>query len=180
MLEWQPLTWYIFHTITLNYNNAYRDEYIKFFNSFKSIIPCKECKEHFNKNITKPELSVESNINEERIFNWTVDLHNSVNKKNHVLPWTYDKAKQYYTQNNFNNQKYKLFLLEFVKHNFRKGPEKTDNLINMLKTLPYFHPNESKRNKLIEFSKRFELNRQTMRQWLISFILILEKNPMVV
>ena len=181
MLEWQPLTWHIFHTISLNYNNEYKDEYIKFFNTFKTIIPCKECKEHFNRNIgSKPEMSIENNINEDRFFNWTVDLHNLVNKKNHLTQWSYDQAKQYYTINNFNDEKYKLFLLEYVKHNFKKNPMKTNELMNMMKTLAYFHSNESKRNKLIDFTKKFELNRNTIRHWLISFIIILQKNPEIV
>ena len=42
MLEWQPLTWHIFHTIALNYNSEYKEQYITFFNSIKNIIPCKD------------------------------------------------------------------------------------------------------------------------------------------
>jgi hypothetical protein len=176
MLVWQPLTWHIFHTIALNYNNDYKDQYIKFFNTFKTIIPCKECREHYSKHTSnKEEMFIENNINENRIFNWTIDLHNLVNKKISRTQWSYDQAKNYYTVNNFNNQTYKLFLLEYVKNNFKKNPEKTNELINMMKTLAYFHPNEEKRNKLIDFSNKFDLNRKNMRQWLISFLIILHK-----
>ena len=177
-LEWQPLTWYVFHTIALNYNSEYKDQYVKFFNTFKIIIPCSECKDHYNKNISnKPEMYIENNINEERFFNWTVDLHNLVNKKIQKSQWSYDQAKEYYIKHNFNNQKYKLFILEYVKNNFKKNPIKTNELISMMKTLPYFYPEKTKRDKLIEFNDKFDLNRKTMRSWLISFLIILEKNP---
>ncbi len=175
MLEWQPLTWHLFHTMALNYNKDYQSEYIKFFHSIKFIIPCKVCKEHFIKNITsKPEMYIENNINEDKFFNWTIDLHNSVNKMNHLSQWSYQQAKEYYTIHNFNDQVFKSFILEYVKHNFKKNPIKTNELINMLKTLAYFHPNEEIRNKLIDFTLKFELNRQTLKQWLISFLIILK------
>jgi len=176
MLEWQPLTWHVFHTIALNYNKEYKDEYITFFNTLKTLIPCKECKDHFIRNTSnKPDMIIENNINEERFFNWTIDLHNLVNKKTSKTQWSYEQSKNYYTNHNFDNNTYKLFLLEYVKHNFKKNPEKTNQLITMMKTLAYFHPNEEKRNKLIEFTKKFDLNRFTMRQWLISFIVLLQK-----
>jgi hypothetical protein len=178
MLEWQPLTWHIFHTIALNYNSEYKEQYITFFNSIKNIIPCKECKEHFTRNISnKPEMYIENNINEDRFFNWTIDLHNLVNKKIQKTQWSYEQSKEYYIRNNFNNQTYKLFILEFVKHNFRKSPEKTQQLINMLNTLAYFHPNIEKRNKLIDFTTKFDLSKKSLRQWLISFLIILQNNP---
>jgi hypothetical protein len=175
MLEWQPLTWHVFHTIALNYNEEYKDEYIKFFHTFKTIIPCKICKEHYIKHITSsPDMYIENNINEDRFFKWTVDLHNAVNKMNHISQWSYEKALEHYKVNNFNNQAFKLFILEYVKNNFKKNPIKTDELLNMMKTLAYFHPNGDKRNKLIDFTNKFSLNRKSLRQWLIAFIFILK------
>ncbi len=176
MTEWQPLTWHIFHTIALNYNEEYKDKYITFFNTFKTIIPCKICREHFIKNINKPDMSmsIENNINNERFFNWTVDLHNLVNKMNHKTQWSYDYALKHYTSNNFNNGIYKLFIMEYVKNNFRKAPLKTLEVLNMLKTLPYFHPNKEIRNKLIDFSTKFELNRKSIKKWLVAFLIILK------
>ena len=171
---WQPLTWNIFHIIALNYNEIYRDQYISFFEAFKVIIPCSICKNHYNNNLNNSNLSIENNINKDRIFNWTIDLHNSVNKMNHKKIWSYDEARNYYTNIHLTTKVLKLFIYEFIKANFKKKPEKTINLIKMLQSIAYLHPNEEKRNKLIDFKQKFELNRFIFKKWLIAFILIIE------
>ena len=51
-------------------------------------------------NVNKEHLSFENNINPERIFNWTVDLHNEVNKMHHKKVWSYDEARNFYTRFN--------------------------------------------------------------------------------
>lgn len=170
---WQPLSWIIFHTLALNYNDNYQQHYINFFETFRKIIPCSICRNHYNQNINKENMSIQQNINKDRIFNWTIDIHNSVNKMNHKKQWNYDEAKDYYVKNNFNNKILKIFLYEYVKSNFKKNPEKTNNLIEMIKTIPYLHPEEDKRDKLIEFKEKFELNRITFKRWLLAFVLIL-------
>jgi hypothetical protein len=174
MTEWQRITWHLFHTISLNYNEKYNDQYIKFFNTFKVIIPCRICRNHYIENTGKDNMEVENNINSERIFNWTVDLHNSVNKMHRKKTWTYDNARNYYQNNNFNNKILKFFIYEYVRANFKKNFEKTTSLINMINTLPYIYPFEEKRNKLIDFKEKFELNRENMKKWLFAFLIILK------
>jgi len=117
---------------------------------------------------------IENNINQERIFNWTVDLHNTVNKMNHKRIWSYDEANNYYQKNNFNNNVYKHYVFEYIKSNFKKKPEKTNELLKMIQTLVYFHPNEEKRNKLIDFKYKFQLNRQNIKSWIYAFLIILK------
>lgn len=173
-LEWQPTTWHFFHTISLNYNEEYKDKYIIFFNTFKTIIPCKICREHFSENLRKPNMSIENNINSTRIFNWTIDLHNMVNKTNSRSLWKYDKGKEHYTKYNFNNNTMKILLLEYIKNNFKKDFNKTNELIKMITVLPYLHPDQLKRNKLIEFKDKFELKRKNLKQWIIAFLIILK------
>jgi hypothetical protein len=128
MTEWQRITWHLFHTISLNYNEKYNDQYIKFFNTFKVIIPCRICRNHYIQNTGKDNMEVENNINSERIFNWTVDLHNSVNKMHRKKTWTYDNARNYYQNNNFNNKILKFFIYEYVRANFKKNFEKTTSI----------------------------------------------------
>lgn len=43
----------------------------------------------------------------------------------------------------------------------------------MMKTLPYFSPDQDKRQKLIDFKEKFELNRDTFKSWFYAFIVIL-------
>ena len=174
MTEWQRATWILFHTLTLNYNEQYKDEYKNFFDSLKITIPCRICRNHYSQNVDKAELSFDQNINPERIFNWTVDLHNEVNKMNRKKVWSYDEARNFYTRFNFHNGVLKFVILQYVRANFRKGPEKTEGLFRMLRSLAYLHPNEDKRNKLIGFKEKFELNRDTMRNWLLAFLMIIK------
>ena len=65
-------------------------------------------------------------------------------------------------------------MLEYLKANFKKGPEKTEKLIAMFKCIPYLHPNEEKRRKLIDFKEKFDLRPETMKNWLYAFLLILK------
>ena len=172
--SWQPLTWLIFHTLALNYNDTYREHYIAFFNTFKVIIPCSICRGHYNQHINKEHMIIEKNMNKDRIFEWTVDLHNSVNRTHKKKIWSYEEARNFYNAYNFNNKLFKTFLYEYIKLNYKKTPEKTSQLLIMMKTLPYLHPNEIKRSKLIEFKEKFELKRDNFKNWLVAFVLILK------
>jgi hypothetical protein len=174
MTEWQRITWIFFHTVTLNYNENYKQEYINFFDSLKVIIPCSICRNHYNNNLNKDHLKIENNINNDRIFKWTIDLHNEVNKMHHKKIWSYEESESYYRHHNFNNKILKFFLLEYIKKNFRKGPEKTENLFKMMRSLPYIYPYEDKRNKLIDFKERFDLNRDSIKNWVLAFLIILK------
>lgn len=171
---WQPVTWIVFHHITRNYKEEYRQQYINFFETFKTIIPCKICRTHYNENLNKQGMMIDQNINSNNIFNWTIDLHNNVNKKNNKTQWSYERANKYYSQNKMNDNLIKLFVIEYIKMNFKKGPEKTRKLLDMLQNLAYLHPNEHKRRKLIEFRERFDLNQDTLKNWVYAFLLLLK------
>jgi hypothetical protein len=82
--------------------------------------------------------------------------------------------QSYYSQNRLNDNLIKLFVIEYIKMNFKKGPEKTNKLLIMLQSLAYLHPNENKRRKLIEFRERFELNNDTLKNWVYAFLLLLK------
>lgn len=174
MTEWQPITWILFHTLSLEYDELYRDHYVDFFESFKTIIPCKICRNHYNEKINSDNMSIQNNINKERIFNWTIDLHNNVNKMNKKKLWTYDEAKLYYTSNNFNINMLKIFIYSYIRSNFRKNPNKTRELLKMIKTIAYIYPELEKKKKLIDFCDKFELRRDNFKKWLFAFIIILK------
>jgi hypothetical protein len=170
MTEWQPLTWRLFHNIALNYDNQYKDQYISFFETMKTIIPCKICRDHYNQQLNT--MNIQDNM--DRIFNWTIDLHNNVNKMNHKRLWSYDEARDYYNVHNFNFGIMKQFIFQYIRLNFKKNPIKTNELFRMLKTLSYFHINIEKKNKLIDFTNKFDLNRTNIKSWIYAFLVILK------
>ena len=79
---WGSHLWYILHIITFDYPDnptsydkiAYRD----FFTNIKNVLPCKECKKHYNTFITDypitPHLDRKSDL-----VKWLIQIHNFVN-----------------------------------------------------------------------------------------------------
>jgi hypothetical protein len=172
--DWQPITWIFFHSIALEYNDQYKDHYKNFFETFKIIIPCKMCRTHFNECIEKEIHNLENNINQENIFNWTIDLHNNVNKMNKKKIWSYDEAREFYSKNKINNRIFKIFLYSYIRTNFRKNFKKTTELIRMIKCIPYIYHDLDKKKKLIDFSEKFDLTRESFTKWIFAFMIILK------
>ena len=170
ILVWQVLTWKIFHILTLDYKEENRVHFINFFEAFKTIIPCSICREHYDINIKKYNLNNESNF-----FNMTVKLHNSVNKVHNKNIWPIQKALNHYKNNNLDKNMIKLFLLNYIFFNFKKGPNKTNQLIKMIHSFIHLIPQNNLRNKLIEFKNKFPLNRDTFKKWTYTMLLIVNK-----
>ena len=166
MTEWQPITWRFLHTITLDYNNEFKNKFIDFFNTLKVIIPCKICRGHYIENI---------NLENDNLFNMTIDLHNNVNKMNNKNIWSYTDSYKHYKQHGFTDNLMQTFIMEYVRHNFLKGYDKTENLIKMLNVIGYTHPDENKRNRLVNFSQKMTLKRKNIKNWLYTFFILLSK-----
>jgi hypothetical protein len=49
-----------------------------------------------------------------------------------------------------------------------------DELIIMIKTIPYIYHDFNKKNELIKFSENFELNSHNLKDWLIAFNITLK------
>ncbi len=174
LLTWQILTWQVFHKISLDYNEKYRDKYITFFETFKTIIPCSICRNHYISKLNGPNFNIEKNINKNNLFNMTIDLHNSVNAKNKKKIWSHEESKKYYNNINLNKNMIKTFLFNYIYNNFRKGPAKTEQLIKMITSFIYLIPQDNVRNKLVDYYNRFNLNRDNFRKWIYGLLLIIK------
>ena len=172
MYTWKQNTWRMFHLITRNYDSTYNDKYKDFFDSFKVIIPCGICRRHYTQQIEPVERHVENNY--DRIFDWTIDIHNNVNRMHHVRLWNYNEASKFYGSVGLAFDTVKMFLYEYILLNFRKNGEKTDNLIKMIVSLAYIFPNTRKRDKLIDYVNTFPLNKDNFKKWLIGYLTIIK------
>ena len=81
---WGPFIWYLIHTIAYNiddddYFQEHKTSYFKFYESLKSLIPCPICRNHLSR-IMKDKKLYECN-NKNDLINWTILIHNKVNKK---------------------------------------------------------------------------------------------------
>ncbi len=169
-LSWKQTTWYVFHTFTLNYLPQYKEHYKNFFNSFRVILPCEVCLNHYNMQLMRPELSLENNINEENIFSMTIKIHNNVNISHRKKIWSIEEARNYYSEK-INPNLIKVMVLELVRANFKKGPIRNNELFIMLKSMCYIYPKEETREKLINISG--SLTNDNIRDWLLEFLKII-------
>lgn len=94
---WGPPAWKFIHLLTLNYPNtpSFEDKYKykEFIIALQRILPCYTCSQHFEKKIK------DSNFNDilksrESLFEWFVDVHNDVNKRNNKKLWSYMEVYQ--------------------------------------------------------------------------------------
>lgn len=164
-MSWKQSTWYVFHTFTLNQIEDKKENYKNFFESFKSLLPCQVCHKHYNSQWIRPNLIIDSFILDNKLFDWTITIHNNVNATTSKKIWMVDESKNFYKKKPVDPLIVKLMILEYVKYNFRKGPEKTEALFKMLKNLCHIYPDSIKREKLINIP--IKLNRDTIREWLI-------------
>ena len=95
--SWGPAAWKFLHSVTFNYSdhpslNEQRNME-QFFYSLKNLLPCDECKNHFENEI---RLHPPDTRSKETISSWLVDIHNRINRRLGKQIITYDKAKQLY------------------------------------------------------------------------------------
>ena len=176
MVSWQNLTWLFFHKIASVHNSKNDKYYKQFFEAFKVILPCSICRNHYNKMIENNKFDIEKNINNNNLFNWTIDMHNNVNINNGKSAWSYEKARRFYKSTYITTNLTKHFLLNYAFYNYRKGSEKTKQLINMTEAFIFIFPRENIRLKLIEFNNKFNINKQKYRKWVTAVLLIIKNH----
>jgi hypothetical protein len=90
---WGRQAWHFIHVVALSYPNsptdAEKENYLAFFKSLRHTLPCPMCAKHFEENMEKLPIRLE---NTKDLFQWTVDVHNEVNKSNGKRLLTYEEA----------------------------------------------------------------------------------------
>lgn len=80
---WGPFFWHTIHIVALGYSKepTYSEKKAakEFYESFAQIIPCPVCREHYAKYITENPITPYLD-NRKDLFEWTVKIHNLVNK----------------------------------------------------------------------------------------------------
>ena len=64
--------------------------------------------------------------------------------------------------------------MNYIYYNYRKGPEKTKNVIAMNESFIYLFPRHHIREKLIEFHKKFSVNRDNYKKWVTAILVIIQ------
>ena len=83
--KWGPTTWKFIHIVATAYPNNPTEEqkqyYKNFFHSIPYIIPCHKCSANFKKNLVELPLTEEIFQSRDYLLDWTIDMHNLVNKE---------------------------------------------------------------------------------------------------
>jgi hypothetical protein len=90
---WGKEAWKFIHWVALTYPTnptpIDKKNYLKFFESLQDVLPCPFCAVHFKQNMTKNPIRLDNNM---ELFNWTVEMHNEVNRQNSKKIYTYEEA----------------------------------------------------------------------------------------
>jgi hypothetical protein len=93
---WGKYLWSSIHFIALGFPDKPTQEdkniYRQFYTDFWKVIPCHKCSQNYIKHLQ--ELPIEPYlVDNMTLFEWTVKLHNIVNKKLHKREWSLEEAK---------------------------------------------------------------------------------------
>ena len=103
--SWGEYIWHTIHFVSLGYprnpSNIDKKNYKIFYENLKNVIPCDECSKHLEETLKKIEIN-NFLSSREKLFEWTVLLHNEVNKLLKRKQWSVDSAFSYYTNPLFN------------------------------------------------------------------------------
>ena len=104
---WGKHLWFSIHIIALAYpmKPTYVDieNYKLFFTHLQHVIPCYKCAENYKKHLEILPIALDDN---EKLFEWTVKMHNLVNKMNGKDEWSLEKAKKFYLNFGKNTKKH--------------------------------------------------------------------------
>lgn len=106
---WGKQGWHFIHFVCLNYpdqpSKEDKTKYKSFFELLPIVMPCPPCGINFEENMKKHAIRLES---KKELFEWSVDMHNEVNKETNKRIITYDEAyKEVWYNANLNLKHYK-------------------------------------------------------------------------
>lgn len=98
---WGPPLWHSLHTMSFNYptnpTKKQKQQYYAFFISLKWVLPCKYCRDNYEKNLKELPLDTKVLSSRETFSRWLYNIHNLVNKKlNKPITLTYDQVRNRY------------------------------------------------------------------------------------
>jgi|TARA_S200000501_G_C20431983_1_gene572682 hypothetical protein len=103
--SWGEYLWHTIHFVSLGYpNNPSSNDkkyYKDFYVNLKNVLPCQECSEHYAENLKKYNIDKFLDTRE-KLFEWTILIHNEVNRMLGKSEWSVKEAYNYYTNPFFN------------------------------------------------------------------------------
>lgn len=187
---WGPFGWYFLHSISyyslFNQLNPKEIEGVKLLIiSLTNLIPCPECRKHFNQKFKK--INIDNLINNPNyLINWIIDIHNEVNKSNKKPTYSRNQVDKLYTLSNRQiiNQHQIIKFIDLLIKGAKFLPTKQRetgfkqlfsglcnfypeiNISNQIET--YFLKNQINFNKLSNIEKNWDIINQIILKKLIN------------
>lgn len=100
--QWGRPLWFVLHTFALYSNSSFTDQqkllWTAFVSSLQFILPCPVCREHINKNLA--DMNIRNYLSSNKtLFDWTVKLHNIVNRDTNKPVVSLQQAYELYDVN---------------------------------------------------------------------------------
>jgi hypothetical protein len=103
-LVWGNHVWKSIHYIALGYpENASeidKEAYFSYYTNLYKVLPCDECATHLKQLVEQHPITISELRNRRSLFDWTVKIHNEVNKTLKKKTMTADEAFILYTNHN--------------------------------------------------------------------------------
>lgn len=99
--KWGPHLWYYLHTVAANFPTNPTEQEVHdmklWLKTLSTTIPCKKCSFHYKNFIDNYENFLEDICkNKKKLFEFLVDCHNEVNKRNNKPELSYKEARELY------------------------------------------------------------------------------------
>jgi hypothetical protein len=134
--EWGVHGWKFIHHIALGYPNEPTDNdknnYKSFFLLIGDVLPCYICSNHYKQNLLTHPLTDNVLSNKINLINWTIDMHNEVNKINGKKIYSYNEAINLIKNNYINSINYESY------ENISASKDKKSNSIIIVVSLLVF------------------------------------------
>ena len=117
--KWGPILWHILHSFSINENfkisESKKHNYFIFYYSFKYILPCIICREHYSDIIYNLNPIDEKNITRIYLKKWVFDTHNIVNNLINKQIYTY---KEFNKNSKVVRNKDIFYIIKIIYKNF--------------------------------------------------------------
>jgi hypothetical protein len=99
---WGSSGWKFIHYTALGYPNEPNDiqkkQYYSFFINIGNILPCEKCRNNYIKHFQ--DFPLEKSLEDKRsLFEWTINIHNEVNKELGKKIYSFEEVEKMYTNN---------------------------------------------------------------------------------
>ena len=168
---WGPKLWYLMHYVSYGYSNKptklEKLYFYLFFLNITNIIPCDECKKHYEFFLRIYPIK-NYLYSKNQLIDWVIFLHNSVNKK---------LDKEHFTKENVDNLYIKNIDNEIIKETIKYlidlyGFNNKMILLKFLEHLVYVYPDKKIKIKLLNNHKL--LKKYKINEWFDKFKKITE------